>query len=146
MLAVPRSMPIFMVCCAVPAACLRAGRGGRNGVPRGARSIPARIATTRWPGAGPRAATIGRMPEGDTLFRIAAGLRRALVGETVVEARARPGPLLRHVPDLSGLAGLCVRAVESRGKHLLITFGEGDQRRTLRTHLRMSGSWRLYRQ
>ena len=85
------------------------------------------------------------MPEGDTLFRIATGLRRVLVGETVVEARARPGPLLRLVPDLSGLVGMRVREVESRGKHLLIGFGEDDQSRTLRTHLRMTGSWHRYR-
>ena len=85
------------------------------------------------------------MPEGDTLFRIATGLRRALVGEAVLEARARPGPLLRRVPDLSGLVGMRVREVESRGKHLLITFGEGDRSRTLRTHLRMTGSWHRYR-
>jgi endonuclease VIII len=85
------------------------------------------------------------MPEGDTLFRIAAGLRRALVGETVLEARARPGPMLRRVPDLSVLAGLQVRAVESKGKHLLVRFGDGPGSRTLRTHLRMSGSWHRYR-
>jgi len=85
------------------------------------------------------------MPEGDTLFRIATGLRRTLVGETVLEAHARPAPLLRRVPDLSGLVGMRVREVESKGKHLLIRFGEGDQSRTLRTHLRMSGSWHRYR-
>ena len=85
------------------------------------------------------------MPEGDTLLRIAAGLRRALVGETVLEGRARPGPLLRRVPDLSVLAGLRVRGVESKGKHLLIRFGDGEESRTLRTHLRMSGSWHRYR-
>ena len=99
-------------------------------------------------GLGPvhlRPTTIGRMPEGDSLFRIAAGLRRVLVGGTVVEARARPGPLLRRVPDLSSLPGLRIQGVESRGKHLLITFGDGEQRRTLRTHLRMSGSWHRYR-
>jgi endonuclease-8 len=84
------------------------------------------------------------MPEGDTLFRIAAGLRRALVGETVLEAIARPGPLLHRVPDLSTVVGLRVREVEASGKNLLITFGEGDERRTLRTHLRMSGSWHRY--
>ena len=85
------------------------------------------------------------MPEGDTLFRVAIGLRRALLGQTLLEARARPGPLLPSVPDLSGLAGLRITEVESRGKHLLITFGEGRRRRILRHHLRMSGSWHRYR-
>lgn len=85
------------------------------------------------------------MPEGDTLCRIATGLRRVLVGETVLEAQARPGPLMHRVPDLSGLVGMRVREVESRGKHLLIRFGEGDGSRTLRTHLRMTGSWHRYR-
>ena len=85
------------------------------------------------------------MPEGDTLFRTAVSLRRVLVGETIVEARAQPGPMLRRVPDLSLLAGLRIGAVESRGKHLLIVFGEGEHRRTLRTHLRMTGSWHRYR-
>jgi len=85
------------------------------------------------------------MPEGDTLYRIATGLRRALVGETVLGAQARPGPLMRRVPDLSGLVGMRVREVESRGKHLLVRFGEGDGSRTLRTHLRMTGSWHRYR-
>jgi endonuclease VIII len=85
------------------------------------------------------------MPEGDTLFRIAGGLRRRLVGAIVLEARARPAPLLRSVPDLSPLVGLRVTGVESRGKHLLIVFGEGAHRRTLRTHLRMTGSWHRYR-
>jgi endonuclease VIII len=85
------------------------------------------------------------MPEGDTLFRTAAGLRRVLLGETILEARARPGPLLRRAPDLSTLVGMRIMGVESRGKHLLITFGDGEDRRTLRTHMRMSGSWHRYR-
>ena len=85
------------------------------------------------------------MPEGDTLFRVASGLRRLLLGKTLLEARARPGPLLRSVPDLSSLAGLRITAVESRGKHLLIALGEGHRRLILRTHLRMSGSWHRYR-
>jgi endonuclease VIII len=85
------------------------------------------------------------MPEGDTLFRTAVVLRRVLLGRTVREARAQPGPLLRRVPDLSVLARLPVSAVEARGKHLLIAFGEGRHRLTLRTHLRMTGSWHRYR-
>lgn len=85
------------------------------------------------------------MPEGDTLFRTATVLRRALLGGVLTEAVARPGPLLRHVPDLTPLVGMRVTGVESRGKHLLITVGEGQHRRILRTHLRMAGSWHWYR-
>lgn len=85
------------------------------------------------------------MPEGDTLFRTAIVLRRVLLGHSVREARAQPGPLLRRVPDLSVFATMAVTAVEARGKHLLIAFGVGGHRLTLRTHLRMTGSWHRYR-
>jgi len=82
------------------------------------------------------------MPEGDTIFRTAEVLRAALVGRRVTAARAQPGPALRRVPDLSRLVGSTVSSVESRGKHLLIGF---DNDLTLRTHLRMTGSWHRYR-
>ncbi len=85
------------------------------------------------------------MPEGDTLFRTATVLRRVLVGQVITSAAARPGPLVTRVPDLSALVGLAVLEVEARGKHLLITVGEGRHRRILRTHLRMTGSWHWYR-
>ncbi len=77
------------------------------------------------------------MPEGDTLFRTAAGLRPHLVGRTVTAARARrPGPQIERV------VGTTIEAVESQGKNLLIRFGNGLE---LRTHLRMNGSWHRYR-
>jgi len=82
------------------------------------------------------------MPEGDTIFRTAAVLRAALRGRSVTAARAQPGPGLRRVPDLSPLVGTTVAAVEARGKHLLIGFDNGL---TLRSHLRMRGSWHRYR-
>jgi endonuclease VIII len=82
------------------------------------------------------------MPEGDTIFRTAAVLRSVLVGQRVVAARARPGPGLRRVPDLSRVADATVTSVEARGKHLLIGFDNGL---TLRSHLRMRGSWHRYR-
>jgi endonuclease VIII len=82
------------------------------------------------------------MPEGDTIFRTATVLRRALVGGVVEKARAQPGPGLPRVPDLSVLVGSTVDAVEPRGKHLLIGFSGG---RWLRTHMRMKGSWHRYR-
>ena len=82
------------------------------------------------------------MPEGDTIFRTADVLRATLVGRTVTAARAQPRPGLRRVPDLSRLVGATVDRVEARGKHLLIGFDNGL---TLRSHLRMSGSWHRYR-
>jgi endonuclease-8 len=82
------------------------------------------------------------MPEGDTIFRTADVLRAALVGRRITQALAQPRPGLRRVPDLSVLIGAEVRSVEPRGKHLLIGFDNGL---TLRSHLRMSGSWHRYR-
>jgi endonuclease-8 len=82
------------------------------------------------------------MPEGDTVFRTAEVLRAALAGRRITAARAQPGPGLRRVPDLSRLVGARVSGVEARGKHLLIAFDNGL---TLRSHLRMTGSWHRYR-
>jgi endonuclease-8 len=77
------------------------------------------------------------MPEGDTLFRTAAGLRPHLVGRRVSAARARrPGPQIERV------VGSTITAVESQGKNLLIRFDNGLE---LRTHLRMNGTWHRYR-
>lgn len=79
------------------------------------------------------------MPEGDTLFRTAAGLRPYLVGRDVVAARAQgPGP----VPQIHRVVGKRVDAIEAQGKNLLIRFDGGLE---LRTHLRMNGSWHRYR-
>jgi endonuclease-8 len=77
------------------------------------------------------------MPEGDTLFRTAAGLRPHLVGRIVTAARAR-----RPGPQVERLVGTTIEAVESQGKNLLIRFDNGLE---LRTHLRMNGSWHRYR-
>jgi endonuclease VIII len=82
-----------------------------------------------------------RMPEGDTIFRTATVLRAALVGRRVTAARAQPRPGVRRVPDMGRVVGASVERVEPRGKHLLIGFDNGL---TLRTHLRMRGSWHRY--
>lgn len=82
------------------------------------------------------------MPEGDTIFRTADVLRAAVVGRRIVAARAQARPGLRMVPDLSRLVGALVASVDARGKHLLIGFDNGL---TLRSHLRMTGSWHRYR-
>jgi endonuclease VIII len=81
------------------------------------------------------------VPEGDTIFRAAAALHRALAGRVVTGFDTRVAHLAR-VHDDESLVGRVVERCESVGKHLLIWFG-GD--RILRTHMRMSGSWHLYR-
>ena len=81
------------------------------------------------------------MPEGDTVFRTARTLHRALAGAKVTEFEARL-PQLLSLPVRRGVAGREIASVEARGKHILITFGEGL---VLRTHLRMNGSWHLAR-
>ena len=77
------------------------------------------------------------MPEGDTIHRSAATLKRVLEGQVVRAARTVvPGV------DAASLVGLRVTAVEARGKHLVVVFEDG---RALRTHMRMTGSWHVYR-
>jgi endonuclease VIII len=79
------------------------------------------------------------VPEGDTLFRTAAGLRPYLVGRTVSAARTGgPGA----VPQVQRIVGREITAVEALGKNLLIRFDNGLE---LRTHLWMNGSWHRYR-
>jgi len=81
------------------------------------------------------------MPEGDTIARAAAALHRALAG-TVVTAFATALAPLARVDDDAPIAGRTIERCESRGKHLLLRFSGGL---TLRTHMRMHGSWHLYR-
>lgn len=76
------------------------------------------------------------MPEGDTIWRVAARLRPALLDQ----------PLLRFdAPRLLGprpRPGEIITATDAVGKHLLVRFSGGV---VLQTHLRMTGSWHLYR-
>lgn len=81
------------------------------------------------------------MPEGDTIFRAARTLDRALRGETVESFRTVLAPLARVDTD-EPIAGRTIEGVTSAGKHLLMSFS-GDL--VLRTHLRMHGSWHIYR-
>ena len=76
------------------------------------------------------------MPEGDTIHRAAAALRTALVGRPVTRFQA---PRLVRA---AARAGRVVELVESHGKHLEIVWDDGL---VLHTHMRMTGSWHLYR-
>jgi endonuclease-8 len=81
------------------------------------------------------------MPEGDTIYRAARTLHRALAGRTVTGFES-VFPRLTRIDDDRPLNGRTIEQVEARGKHLLITFS-GDL--VLRTHMRMHGSWHIYR-
>jgi len=77
------------------------------------------------------------MPEGDTVWRTALHLDKALTGQVLVETDFR-------VPAHAtlDLAGRTVESTVSRGKHLLTRIGPDH---TLHTHLKMEGSWHLYK-
>jgi endonuclease-8 len=81
------------------------------------------------------------MPEGDTIFRTARTLNRALAGQVVTGFETGLAPLAR-VNDDAPLAGRTVEKVEAKGKWCVISFS-GDL--ALVTHMLMSGSWHLYR-
>ena len=81
------------------------------------------------------------MPEGDSLFRAARTLHRALAGRTVTRFES-VFPHLTRIDQDSPIRGRVIEGVESRGKHLLIRLS-GDL--VLRTHMRMTGSWHIYR-
>ncbi len=81
------------------------------------------------------------MPEGDTIFRAARTLQRALGGKTVVRFESM-FPRLDRVHDDAPLTGRTVDRVLASGKHLLMHFS-GEL--ILRTHMRMNGSWHIYR-
>jgi endonuclease-8 len=74
------------------------------------------------------------MPEGDTVFRTAETLRKALVGRMLTRCDVR-------VPRFAtvDLSGQVVDEVCSRGKHLFIRVGPAS----IHSHLKMDGSWRV---
>ena len=76
------------------------------------------------------------MPEGDTVYRTARRLDEALAGAEVTRFELR-------VPQAAtvDLRGRVVEGVVSRGKHLLHRIGGY----TLHTHLKMEGTWSVYR-
>ena len=81
------------------------------------------------------------MPEGDTIFRTARTLERALAGSVVTRFETQiPG--LARVDDDRPIAGRTVEYARATGKWLQIGFS-GDL--VLLTHMLMSGSWHIYR-
>lgn len=74
------------------------------------------------------------MPEGDTIFKLAAAMKPALEGERVVALELRGAPAGQSTPER-------ITTVEARGKHLLIRFDDG---RVLRSHLGLHGDWHRY--
>jgi endonuclease-8 len=81
------------------------------------------------------------MPEGDTIFRTARNIGRALVGRPVTAFRST-FPWLVRFNDDTPVAGQTVDGVEARGKWLLVHFSGGG---ILASHLLMNGRWHLYR-
>jgi endonuclease-8 len=81
------------------------------------------------------------MPEGDTILRAAQALHKALANRVVTRFES-VYPALTRIADDRPIVGRTIESVSARGKHLLIAFS-GDL--ILRTHMRMNGSWHLYR-
>ena len=95
------------------------------------------------------------MPEGDTIFRAARTLHRALAGQEVVRFES-VFPALTRVHEDTPVTGRLVEEVRSAGKHVLMQFAPLRQAEgapstprggelVLRTHMRMNGSWHIYR-
>ena len=81
------------------------------------------------------------MPEGDSIYRAARTLHGVLAGHRITRFES-VFPQLTRVDHNTPLRGRTVERVEARGKHLLI-WVSGDL--VLRTHMRMHGSWHIYR-
>jgi endonuclease VIII len=81
------------------------------------------------------------MPEGDTIHRAARRLKLAIGGRVVTSFQSVFPQLLR-VDEDAPVGGRTVEDVRSVGKNLLMDFSGAL---TLRTHMRMNGSWHIYR-
>lgn len=81
------------------------------------------------------------MPEGDTIYRAARTLHRALAGHVVTKFESVL-PKLTRVDFDSGIVGRTIEKVQAEGKWMTIHFS-GDM--ILLSHMLMSGSWHIYR-
>ena len=84
--------------------------------------------------------TLKRVPEGDTIYRAAA--RCTAPRRPDIVRFESVFPALTRVHDDHPLTAMSVERVQSSGKHLLMHFSGGL---VLRTHMRMHGSWHIYR-
>jgi endonuclease-8 len=86
------------------------------------------------------------MPEGDTIFRAARTLNRALAGKKVTQFES-VFPKLTRVDEDAPIVGRTIESVVARGKHVLmaLTSDGKNEALVLRTHMRMNGSWHIYR-
>ena len=81
------------------------------------------------------------MPEGDTIFRAARTLHRALAGK-IVTSFETVLPKLERVDVDTPIVGRTIESVRSEGKWMRLQFSGGL---ILLTHMLMSGSWHIYR-
>jgi endonuclease-8 len=81
------------------------------------------------------------MPEGDTIFRTARALTRAIGGKKITRFETAYAQLAQ-ANDNDPFTGQTITHIEARGKWLLIHFASGN---ILATHMLMSGSWHIYR-
>ncbi|HAF10421.1 MAG TPA: DNA lyase [Chloroflexi bacterium] len=83
------------------------------------------------------------MPEGDTIFRAATGLRRAIGGKVVTGFRSDIPAVAARA---AGVIGRTVTAIDPYGKHLLMRFhADGAADLVLHSHMHMEGQWHIYR-
>ena len=81
------------------------------------------------------------MPEGDTIFRTARTLSRALLNKPITRFETAYAQLASANDEIP-FVGQTIQHIEARGKWLLIHFSQGP---ILATHMLMSGSWHIYR-
>lgn len=81
------------------------------------------------------------MPEGDTIFRAARTLNKALQGKVVTRFESA-FPRLKRVDEDTPIAGRAVESVIARGKWIEMQLSGGL---VLVTHMLMNGTWHIYR-
>jgi endonuclease-8 len=86
------------------------------------------------------------MPEGDTIYRTARALTRAVGGKPVTRFESVYAQIA-SADDNEPFAGQTITHIEARGKWLLIHFSGSEKAggSILATHMLMSGSWHIYR-